>query len=52
MANAQARLIANQELEKQSKIHNEEMKKEKYSRKKERIGWIIGTAAGGYFLSR
>jgi hypothetical protein len=52
MANAQARLIANQELEKQAKIHNEEMKKEKSSRKKERIGWIIGTAAGGYLLSR
>jgi hypothetical protein len=38
MANVQARLIANQELEKQSKIYNEEMKKEKSSRKKERIG--------------
>jgi hypothetical protein len=52
MANAQARLIANQELEKQAKIHNEEMKKEKSSRKKERIGWILGTAAGGYLLTR
>ncbi|MDF2636826.1 MAG: hypothetical protein K0R78_3700 [Pelosinus sp.] len=52
MANAQARLIANQELEKQAKIHNEEMKKEKASRKKERIVWILGTAAGGYLLSR
>lgn len=52
MAIAQARLIANQELEKQAKIYNEELKKEKSSRKKERIGWILGTAAGGYLLSR
>lgn len=52
MANAQARLMANQELEKQAKIYNEEMNKEKSSRKKERIGWILGTAAGGYLLSR
>jgi hypothetical protein len=52
MANAQARLIANQELEKQAKIHNEEMKKEKSSRKKERIGWILGAAAEGYLLTR
>jgi ribosomal protein L21 len=52
MANAQARLIVNQELEKQSKIHAEEMKKEKSSRKKERIGWILSTAVGGYFLTR
>ena len=52
MANAQARLIANQELEKQAKINAEEMRKEKSSRKKERIGWIIGTAAGGYLLAR
>jgi hypothetical protein len=52
MANAQARLIANQELEKQAKINAEELKKEKSSRKKERIGWIVGTAAGGYLLTR
>jgi ribosomal protein L21 len=52
MANAQARLIANQELEKQAKINAEEMKKEKSSRKKERIGWILGTAAAGYLLTR
>mgnify|MGYP000061153650 CR=1 FL=1 len=52
MANAQARLIANQELEKQAQIYAEEMKKEKSSRKKERIGWILGTAAGGYLLTR
>jgi hypothetical protein len=51
MANAQARLIANQELEKQAQINADEMKKEKSSRKKERIGWILGTAAGGYLLS-
>ena len=52
MANAQARLIANQELEKQAKINAEELKKEKSSRKKERIGWIVGTVAGGYLLTR
>lgn len=52
MANAQARLIANQELEKQAKINAAEMKKEKASRQKERIGWILGTAAGGYLLMR
>lgn len=52
MANAQARLIANQELEKQAKINVAEMDKEKSSRKKERIGWILGTAAGGYLLTR
>jgi hypothetical protein len=52
MANAQARLIANQELEKQAKINAEEMKKEKSSRKKERIGWILGAAAEGYLLTR
>ena len=46
MANAQARLMANQELENQAKINAEEMKKEKSARKKERIGWILGTAAG------
>ncbi|AIF51272.1 hypothetical protein [Pelosinus sp. UFO1] len=52
MANAQARLIANQELEKQAKVHKQEMDKEKSSRQKERIGWILGTAAGGYLLTR
>jgi hypothetical protein len=52
MANAQARLIANQELEKQALVHKKELDKEKSSRKKERIGWIVGTATGGYFLSR
>ena len=52
MANAQTRLIANQELEKQALVHKKELDKEKSSRKKERIGWILGTAAGGYLLSR
>ncbi|AJQ27541.1 hypothetical protein [Pelosinus fermentans] len=52
MANAQARLIANQELEKQALVHKKELDKEKSSRKKERIGWIIGTAVGGYLLTR
>ena len=52
MATAQARLIANQELEKQSAVHRKELEKEKASRKKERIGWILGTAAGGYLLTR
>jgi hypothetical protein len=52
MANAQARLIANQELEKQALVHKKELDKEKSSRKKERIGWILGTAAGGYLLSK
>jgi hypothetical protein len=52
MANAQARLIANQELEKQAKINKEAMDKEKASRNKERLLWIVGTAAGGYLLTR
>lgn len=52
MANAQARLIANQELEKQTQVHKKEMDKEKSARKKERIGWIVGTAAGAYLLSK
>ena len=52
MANAQARLIANQELEKQVAVHKKEMDKEKSARKRERIGWIIGAAAGGYLLTR
>jgi len=52
MANAQARLIANQELEKQAAVHKKELDKEKSARKHERIRWIIGTAAGGYLLTR
>lgn len=52
MANSQARLIANQELEKQATVHKKELDKEKSTRKRERIVWIIGTAAGGYLLTR
>lgn len=52
MANAQARLIANQELEKQAAVNKKEMDKEKSTRKRERIVWIVGTAAGGYLLTR
>jgi hypothetical protein len=52
MANAQARLIANQELEKQAVMHKKELDREKSSRKKERFGWILGTVTGGYFLTR
>jgi hypothetical protein len=51
MANAQAQLIANQELAKQAAVHKKEMDKEKSARKRERIVWIIGTAAGGYLLT-
>lgn len=52
MANAQARLIANQELEKQAQVHKKQMDKEKSDRKKERALWIVGTAAGGYLLTK
>ncbi len=52
MANAQARLIANQELEKQAVVHKKEMDKEKSARKKERFLWIVGTAAGAYLLTK
>lgn len=52
MANAQARLIANQELEKQDQVHKKEMDKEKSARKKERTLWIIGTAASAYLLAK
>lgn len=38
-------------LEKQAAVHKKEMDKEKSSRKKERIGWIVGTAVGGYLLT-
>lgn len=51
MANAQARLIANQELEKQAVVHKKEMDKEKSARKKERLGWIVGTVAGACLLN-
>ena len=52
MANTQARLIANQELEKQAAVNKKEIDKEKSARKKERIGWIIGTTVGGYLLTQ
>lgn len=52
MATAQARLIANQELEKQAAVHKKEMDKEKSARKKERTMWIIGTAVGAYLLTK
>ncbi|HML33874.1 hypothetical protein [Sporomusa sphaeroides] len=52
MANAQARLIANQELEKQAVVHKKEMDKEKSARKKERLFWIVGAGVGGYLLAR
>jgi hypothetical protein len=51
MANAQARLIANQELEKQTTVHKQEIDKEKSARKKERFFWIVGTA-GAYMLAK
>jgi hypothetical protein len=52
MANAQARLIANQELEKQAAVHKKEIDNEKSARKKERTLWIMGTAAGAYLLTK
>ena len=51
MANVQARLIANDELEKQAKMHATQLKKEKALRTKERLGWILGTTVGGYLLT-
>lgn len=47
MANAQARLIANAELEKQEKEHQKELQREKNKRKQERLLWIFG---GGTLL--
>lgn len=52
MANAQARLLADKELAEQNKEHEAEMKKEKSSRTKERLVWIVGTAGGAYFLAK
>nr|WP_092068881.1 hypothetical protein [Dendrosporobacter quercicolus]NSL47263.1 hypothetical protein [Dendrosporobacter quercicolus DSM 1736]SDL82777.1 hypothetical protein SAMN04488502_101929 [Dendrosporobacter quercicolus] len=52
LANAQAQLIANQELEKQAVVYKKELDKEKSARKKERVIWIVGTAVGGYLLTR
>lgn len=43
MANAQARLIANQELEKQEKEHQKELERQKNKQKQERLLWIFGT---------
>ncbi len=52
MANAQARLLADKELAEQAKRHEAEMKKEKSSRNKERLFWIVGTAGGVYLLTK
>lgn len=52
MASAQARLIANEALEKQAELHKKEIDKEKADRKRERILWVAGTAAAGYFIMR
>jgi hypothetical protein len=52
MANAQARLIANQELAAQKKIYDAQIKKEKDARNKERLLWIGGTVVGGYLLTK
>lgn len=52
MANAQARLLADKELSEQAKEHEKDMKKEKASRSKERLVWIVGTAGGAYLLTR
>ncbi|GBG57293.1 hypothetical protein SPFL3102_02659 [Sporomusaceae bacterium FL31] len=52
MANAQARLLADKELAEQSRIHEAEMKKEKSSRNKERLVWIVGTAGGAHLLTK
>lgn len=52
MANAQARLLADKELADQAEAHKTEMKKEKASRNKERLFWIVGTTGGAYLLTR
>ena len=52
MANAQARLIANQELAEQKKITDAQLKKEKDARSKERLLWIVGTAGSAYLLTK
>jgi len=49
MANAQARLVADRVLAEQAKAHEAEMKKEKSSRNKERLVWILGTV--GLYLT-
>ncbi len=52
MANAQAQLIAQQAMDEQSAEFKKEMDKEKAARKRERILWVAGTAAAGYFFTR
>lgn len=52
MANAQARLLADKKLAEQSRVHEAEMKREKLSRNKERLIWIVGTAVGAYLLTQ
>lgn len=52
MVNAQARLIANQELEKQAKINKEASDKAKSSRNRERALWIIGTGGLLYLMHK
>lgn len=52
MANAQARLLAAKELAEQAKKHDAEIKKEKSSRNKERLFWVVGTAGGAYLLAK
>ena len=52
MANAQARLIANQELAEQKKVYDAQMKKEKDARSRERLLWIVGTAGAAYLSTK
>lgn len=49
LANAQARLVADRELAEQAKLHEAEIKKERSSRNKERLVWILSTV--GLYLS-
>ena len=48
MANAQVRLIANQELAEQKTVYDAQMKKEKDARNRELLLWIVGTASAAY----
>ena len=52
MANAQARLIANQELAEQKKSTDAKLKKEKDARSRERLLWIVGTAGVAYLSTK
>lgn len=52
MANAQARLIANQELAEQKKVYDAQIKKEKDARNRERLLWIVGTAGAAYLSTK